>query len=783
MSFVRKEHKSIGTAKIKDIEALGAWLKTDDGKYYIENRWSEHLNKKHANNWKELFPDSEAKCFYNMQNKIPGFSEAQDLYDSSWGWSRFKDLKEVHEFYEALDQSFSLLYIGDGYAVICDNKRPYLIPLEFLSVAEFKSYDDLPVSALKALGATEGTSLIPAGTEDISVSGVKDRMKAKEDEIEDAKNQIKELEKEKQEKLEQLKQELEAAYKDKFALIEQKKRELQAMKEDLENQLFMLDTEIYGIRCYHGEAVKFSKLSDGKTSPVEEAIVVHQKIRYLDEEMGKMLSIYGFDGSNEDLKYFERALVAREDILDTFLPQKKCISFVKVSKSGLIRLPSETVANMLDTYEKFHGKTIGILIRNNEQVFVGWADEERISLFDENVFYNKKTSVEQEEDFDKVRSSSKEEVVSRYFIFAILQGILDDGKMISIPEKVSFLAPNPYIFFSMADAWLEDNRFGSFSDIVDRTQLQFMVGDMVLTTMHITRDDRYERDFSGQSTRYKAWNNDRGRGEKNRTHDASLADCTVYPLNLIDRTDIYRVYYLEYPYSFTVKETVLSETETSRRTTTSTTPGEQLQGPPVLDHQDIEIENYEKCSINIRGLTPYEVYKSLSHLIERWYDIGEIKVNYRSHWGDAKSEGKAYLRSFYKCELVGTDFDYFLSAEKDPNWETGKSAKANLQIYPNEVLNLTFLNSVWLRYAINNKKLGSFKLGNNQVDYAQAVRYLNKALFYLDEREKEEAALLSPYMELYDEWQVDLSEWKIKNNIHRLTDTRAKRFAKERAGK
>lgn len=36
---------------------------------------------------------------------------------------------------------------------------------------------------------------------------------------------------------------------------------------------------------------------------------------------------------------------------------------------------------------------------------------------------------------------------------------------------------------------------------------------------------------------------------------------------------------------------------------------------------------------------------------------------------------------------------------------------------------------------------------------------------------------------LYSDWQVDVSEWRLKNNYHKLTDARAKKFAKEHAKK
>lgn len=74
-------------------------------------------------------------------------------------------------------------------------------------------------------------------------------------------------------------------------------------------------------------------------------------------------------------------------------------------------------------------------------------------------------------------------------------------------------------------------------------------------------------------------------------------------------------------------------------------------------------------------------------------------------------------------------------------------------------------------------------MGGMTVDYANSIPYLNKALEYIRKREKEEAVMLGRYMELYEGWQVDVSEWRLKNNYHRLTDARAGKFAKEKAGK
>ena len=66
-----------------------------------------------------------------------------------------------------------------------------------------------------------------------------------------------------------------------------------------------------------------------------------------------------------------------------------------------------------------------------------------------------------------------------------------------------------------------------------------------------------------------------------------------------------------------------------------------------------------------------------------------------------------------------------------------------MQIYEYEVINLTFLNSVYVRYAIINNKVKGWRIGGQTVDFAYAIRYLNAALSYLDKREEQEAEILT----------------------------------------
>ena len=311
----------------------------------------------------------------------------------------------------------------------------------------------------------------------------------------------------------------------------------------------------------------------------------------------------------------------------------------------------------------------------------------------------------------------------------------------------------------MADGWLEDNRYGTFADIVERTDAPLMKGDMILTTLKIERDDAGLGNIwnNGRSTRYDAWNNDRGRGERNRTHDAHIPDRRVVPVNLVDTIDTYTI--TEKKFRLTVTEVPVKVIREGNTTVT------QFRYDTKKTNEYLgKITSY---------LTPEQILAAAKAYGYVHTDAEQIMMDHHAH---------SYYTVFESIVHTETEKEYYVSAKKDNYWKDTDSF-ANMEIRPGEYLNLTFLNSVYLVYAIQNHKIGGWRRGGMTVDYANSIPYLNKALEYIRKREKEEAVMLGRYMELYEGWQVDVSEWRLKNNYHRLTDARAGKFAKEKAGK
>lgn len=251
-------------------------------------------------------------------------------------------------------------------------------------------------------------------------------------------------------------------------------------------------------------------------------------------------------------------------------------------------------------------------------------------------------------------------------------------------------------------------------------------------------------------------------------------------VNLIDCDEVWKFSYLDYPCK------VIEHREDEKTTEHGTScyireEYKQLQGPPTFStHTEVLENDIELCGY---GKVTEENAMEYAKWNVEYYGKDGFYCEYKSF----SPEKKVYRREVYSAEHVGTERHYFISEVKEDSgydWRTyshKKKARANMEVFNGEFLNLTYLDSVRLRYVIANRKVTSWRIGGCDVDYAAALRYLNKALECLDEREKKEKEMLLKYVdELPENWQVDLTLWRKEHGYHALTEARAKKWALER---
>lgn len=674
-----KEQKPviIGKASFIDFNSFVSWCETPEAdKFFsVENLWTGLLynlqGKISSVNVSDLFDKSQAKDRYGFDTRHRNYIEPLTKY-----------IDYINTFSSPdMPLSFDLLYEHPKFDIIAFAEKQFLIPAGNLNKTLFKDYSDISIGSLQAqayldLSQTDGNTLIPLNSalNQMSLDSQTACLETKRGELAQIEGDMDDVKNARvgdlavmQAEIDRMVAELEAKKESMLEVLNAKKAELDLEKRRLEQELYILESEIYSIRCFLGEVVDFIQLRSGVSAPVEQPVVLFQKMRFLDEELGKIASIYDFDF--EEHKLFEKLLKNREDVVETLCPNNKSVTLVRVSRTGKAYGYYDTnYGPMLGEYDVYHGKKIGILIRNGENLYMGWTDDEKINI-PEDMFYTPEEAKVVSSDEAAETATSIKEAVSRYFVFSILQGALADGKLFSLPvnAKVKFGQPSDYIVYSAADAWIVDYKYGSFKDILNKVNSKISVGDDVLALESL--DDGHFSSWCGARNVCE-----RDRNYSNRTRDVHLSDGEIYKINLIEE------------------------------------------------------DNYN-------DLCYYVSLKKPGNIGEYIYRNG----------------------GYYKRK---------------------REAHANFRVFDGEFINLTYMNSVWLQYVITTRNLGGSGRMNH---FAEVIRYLNKALKFVREREKTELELIEKYVPCISsvsDWPVKLSEWKLALGVRNITDYQAKRFAK-----
>lgn len=780
------------TVKIKALDALVKKLEAmtaDDGAAFLSLvmetlKKNRPINESYPLQGEDVTVYSAAEKMYQTYSYI-NYTKEQNK-KGLWPNVQKRAIASVKRFatYEAAGNPiqigrwvkgvFAFLYLGNPEKgiVVPD-------PETYLEIIPGKDYSAIsPAEMKQALPGESPNLILPVVKEqgtnltnqelEAAKDCLSEKMEALKSEMDDVKGAKTEELAKMQAEIAAMQASLEAKQQALMAEMEAKKAEMEARMELLKNQIYLLDSQIYSILCYNGETVSFTKITSGKPAPVTEPVIIFQKLRFLDEELGKLASLYTIRW--QDLDMFEDLLKYNPIARDTFAPHERCVQLVRLSRTGTLTgkferddgLPS----NMLVDYEYYHGKTVGIIIRNGENIYLGWTDESRVHIKDDLVVDFSKTTIIEEptkrekspywSKFDEENEQKRQKrelkefidgYISRSFIFNILQGVVDRTDMLPLPKGECLGKQSQYVVYSMADGALTDNRFGTFADIVKKCNVKrmFQVGDMLLTTQHLSPE------YYSHGARYETWNNPRGRGDANRTHDVAVDDCTLYPINVIDVDEpVKHLHYTDGSNTpcYVNLDSVLLETERECRIHAG---DRKINGKPA-DKEEIKKFGVQVADIDGTMRTVLPVREK-----DREFSI---------------TQDTPAIHVFVSVEKSD---DYYWRGSGE------KKARANFELYSDEYINLTFMNSVWLEYVISSQKLGGWMVGGKTVEYAYVIRYLKTALDYVRKREEQEKALIDavdPEICKDANWPHLLSEWKLEKNVHSITEYQAKRFVK-----
>ena len=704
---------------------------------------------------------------------------------------------ELAECVIADGQRFNLLYLDERYAILSYNDMKFIMPASLVHDVEMlKDYSYLTSDEIAALTDSEMSSaMVPAEMGATTVKTLREQLAEEEEKI-----------KAEQEKYRLAVEEIMAAAKAKEAelkeILAKEKAKLDAVKQELETKLFVLETQIYGIRCYFGEVVDFTRIRSGKPAAEDEPVVMFQKIRFLDEEMGKYLSLFSFGKFNSDKETFIGALKARDDIRDVFCPSERCIAILKNSRTGKAVKVSSEIANMLEKYDYAHGKQIAILVRDGDNLYVGWTDEDKVTLSTEDMFLkpNQTTVSDMDETYrselelKQKQEQDRSDRISRYFLLSVIQGMIDRGGLLNIPSKTKITEESDLVKFSFAEGWLQDTSYGTFEDILKESKAAAIKqGEMIYTVARPSRDDFYS--YGRNSTRYDAYNNERGIGDRNRTHDASVPYQTLMPINKVLK---------ECKVTATIKLMKpvfdrFAHSWWSGSKIVAVKPGTEVMQTVtkvfVLDEDDFnKAETLTNIAKVIKRKEHYNRETKPEDIMFKIDDGGYIRARDNLARYDSRIEGEETV-SDDTCQALFDGYGFpeiTIDKVEDEKLYTYVSVKAdsygwtesrvNFKIYPDEYIRASYLCSTWIKYVITTRNVGE-RIGSTRLDYAQVLPYLKAMLDFTTQQEAKDKELLiaaggENWINNNPKWDLEVCKWRIANSIPTLTAASAKKFLK-----
>lgn len=364
-----------------------------------------------------------------------------------------------------------------GYALVAIYANTYIVPKSMLTMVDNKNTT-----------SSVGNELLVKETNQVAVTSNVNKM---ESEIEAVNDFTHEDLASTLEEVNALKAQMESKLSE---LYEQQALMLQKMEAKLaeyKHQLLIMKTDITAFEYRHGLTVNFTPIHKGEKAPVEQPIIVHQKIIFLDEDLPRLQELYDTDSNS-----LEVAIKNSDALLEHICPTNKGVTFLKNRHSSTrYSLNNKVMKFIVDTTPN----SVGMLVRNGENVWLTWFDAHDIFL-DEDSFASKATD----------ESTSLDLVKSRYYISNVILGLIEKGELLQLNHNVTDLFNDTGIIFSNADSQITDSTYIELGELVGKLNKYTRPDDPIYVLNTIKDKASYSYYGSSGET-------ERGRGENSLT--------------------------------------------------------------------------------------------------------------------------------------------------------------------------------------------------------------------------------------------------------------------------
>lgn len=447
-----------------------------------------------------FFKENDRKIEYSGEIVTPEYYN--QYLNKHWG-KCFLSQKLINFFKLNPKNKVKVMAIHEGFAIIEAYSKAYIVPEELLEIVEQEQNTSI------------GNELMVKSTNQLAL---KNELEETKELIERVSNFEDEAFAGQLAAIDNLKAEMEAKITAMYEMQAKMMAELQEKIKRYEHELLIMRSDLTAFEYRNGLTVDFMNIHKGLHAPVNQPIIIHQKLIYLDEDLPRLTDLYDVNSGS-----LEVALKNSPALLEHICPTSKGITFLKMRNSaGRFELNNTVMEFVRDVMPN----EVGVLIRNGENTWLTWLDSKDISLSVDS--FTSKSSDEE---------TSLSLVQSRYYLFNLIMGLIERNEILQLDHVPTNMFADPGIIWSNADSQIADSTYVELGNIIPILNRYSKVDDPIYVLNSFTDKATYTDRYGGGTT-------ERGRGDNALTDNTSVKE----GLNKIKGID----YFSNFTYRFYV---------------------------------------------------------------------------------------------------------------------------------------------------------------------------------------------------------------------------------------
>ena len=379
------------------------------------------------------------------------------------------------------EHKIKVMGLYKGFAVVEIYSKAYIVPEELLDFVEHSS------------DTTIGSELMVKATNQLTLKNDLEETKKLIEKVSDFEDEAfaGQLA-----AINNLKAEMEAKITAMYEMQAKMMAELQSKIKLYEHELLIMRSDLTAFEYRNGLTVNFMNIHKGANAPINQPIIIHQKLIYLDEDLPRLTDLYDVNSGS-----LEVAIKNSPALLEHICPTSKGITFLKMRNStGYFELDNtvmEFVRNVMPN-------EVGVLIRNGENTWFTWLDSQDISLSTDS--FTSKSSDEK---------TSVSLLQSRYYLFNLIMGLIERNEILQLDHVPTNMFADPGIIWSSADSQITDSTYVELGKIISILNRYSKTDDPIYVLNSFKDNAKYTGRYGGGTT-------ERGRGDNALTDNTRV---------------------------------------------------------------------------------------------------------------------------------------------------------------------------------------------------------------------------------------------------------------------